>query len=247
MGIGSAIMLILKGNFIKYVARIAVPTVLLAAVPAGAGAAGQAAWAAPAGAAARPAIRAPEVVAAEFSGWYLETLAADQDPLSDRHERFAAYVARPLVEQLVQRLQARAGPLSAAPDARMPEMHMPDVRTPDARTPDARTPDARTPDARMPDARTSDARTPDAAAPGQGDYFLQADRIDGAWLRSRVRAITVRQQARAAHVLVTLDGDEGAKYGLLLTMVLDNGAWKIRHVNRTSVDASESSPDRPII
>jgi len=211
-------MLILKGNFNKCVARIAVPAVVLTAVLAGAGAAGQAAWAAPGGAVARAAIRAPEVVAAEFYGWYLETLAADQDPLSDRHERFAAYVARPLVEQLLQRLQARAGPLTAAPDARMP-----------------------------------DARTPDVATPGHGDYFLQTDRIDGACLRSRVRAIAVRQQARAAHVLVTLDMDmdgsdgAGARHQLLLTMVLEGGAWKIRHVNRASVDASGSSPDRPII
>jgi hypothetical protein len=30
-------------------------------------------------------------------------------------------------------------------------------------------------------------------------------------------------------------------------MVLDNGAWKIRYVNRASLDASESSPDRPVI
>lgn len=190
-------MLILKGNFIKDSLGRGLLAFLLAGLAALASGAG-AAWAAPPGAPVRAAIRAPETVAAEFYGWYLETLAADQDPLSDRYERLSAYVARPLVEQLLQRLQApRAGTSPAAPE--------------------------------------------------HGDYFLQAERIEGAWLRSRVRAITVRQQARAAHVLVTLDGDEGAKYGLLLTMVLDNGAWKIRHVNRTSIDASESSPDRPVI
>ena len=200
-------MLILKGNFIKNsLSRTLLATVLaamLAGLAALAGGAGPA-WGAPAGTPARAAVRAPETVAAEFYGWYLETLAADQDPLSDRYERLSAYVARPLLELLLQRLQApRAGTSSAVPDAAPPA--------------------------------------------GHGDYFLQADRIEGAWLRSRVRAITVRQQARAAHVLVTLDGDEGATYGLLLTMVLDNGAWKIRHVNRTSVDVTESSPDRPVI
>jgi len=251
-------MLIHKGNFAKDSSSAALRTVLRAALwrvwramcgalllaplpallfatvpasPAGPPAA------MPGGVAARAEARAPEVVAAEFYGWYLETLAADQDPLSDRHERFAAYVARPLVELLLQRMQA---PRTAAPPGLS-----------DARTPDARTPHARTPDARTPDARTPDARLPAGAMPDRGDYFLQSDRIEGAWLRSRVRAITVRQQARAAHVLVTLDVEgndgDGAKHDLLLTMVLDNGIWKIRHVNRASVDASGSSPDRPII
>ena len=227
-------MLILKGNFIKdstsvvpWVAlgkglRAALPATVPATLPAvvlalllPAASAGLASPLAPAPAAApaRAALRAPETVAAEFYGWYLETLDADQDPLSDHYERLSAYVARPLVDALLQRLQAsRAGMANAASDAGAPA-----------------------------------ARTPAAAAPEHGDYFLQADRIEGAWLRSRVRAITVRQQARAAHVLVTLDGAEGATYALLLTMVLDNGAWKIRHVNRASVDVSESSPDRPVI
>ena len=205
-------MLILKENFIKDSLGRALRAAVLAGLAGLAGVVGPA-WAAPAGTPARAAIRAPETVAAEFYGWYLETLAADQDPLSDRYERLSAYVARPLVEQLLQRLQAsRAGTSSGAPDAAPPA-----------------------------------ARTPSATAPDHGDYFLQADRIESAWLRSRVRAITVRRQVRAAHILVTLDGDEGVKYGLLLTMVLENGAWKIRHVNRTSVEASESSPDRPII
>ena len=40
--------------------------------------------------------RAPEAVAAEFYGWYLDTLAADQDPLSDRYDTFTRYVAKDL-------------------------------------------------------------------------------------------------------------------------------------------------------
>lgn len=61
------------------------------------------------------AARAPDVVAAEFYGWYLETLSADQDPLSDRYERFSSYVARPLVEQLAEHLRSGPALPAAAP------------------------------------------------------------------------------------------------------------------------------------
>lgn len=65
-------------------------------------------------AAPMPAVagRAPDVVAAEFYGWYLDTLVADQDPLSDRTARFNTYVAKALADQLVARL--RAGPPPAS-------------------------------------------------------------------------------------------------------------------------------------
>ena len=84
----------------------------------------------------------------------------------------------------------------------------------------------------------------DAAA---GDYFLQSPRIHGAWLRGRIQAVTLRRQARSADVLVTLDGDGDAKHEVVLTMVLDNGTWKIRHVNRAALDAAESSISRAAI
>jgi hypothetical protein len=171
-------MLIHKGNFLRFILAS-----LLLADPARA----QAAPATPAS--ANAALRAPETVAAEFYGWYLQALDADQDPLSDRYERLNAYVAKPLVDQLLKRLQEQK---TAA-----------------------------------------------------GDYFLQASRIQGAWLRGRVQAVTLRRQARGADVLVTLDGDGDAKHELVLTMVLDNGAWKIRHVNRAALDAAESSPIQP--
>lgn len=61
------------------------------------------------------AARAPDVVAAEFYGWYLDTLSADQDPLSDRYERFSSYVARPLVDQLAERLRSGPALPAAAP------------------------------------------------------------------------------------------------------------------------------------
>ena len=167
-------MLIHKGNFLKFI----LAGLLLACLAARA-------------ASSAPALRAPEAVAAEFYGWYLQTLDADQDPLSDRYDRLNAYVTKPLVDQLVKRLQAQK-----------------------------------------------------AAA---GDYFLQSSRIRAAWLRGRVQAVTVRRQARAADVLVTLDGDGDAKHELVLAMVLDNGTWKIRHVNRAALDATESSPSRAVI
>jgi hypothetical protein len=166
-------MLIRNRNFLKFI----LSGLLLACLVAPASAAS--------------ALRAPEAVAAEFYGWYLQTLDADQDPLSDRYERLNAYVAKPLVDQLLQRLQGRQAPA--------------------------------------------------------GDYFLQSARIQGAWLRGRVQAVTLRRQARAADVLVTLDGDGDAKHEVVLTMVLDNGTWKIRHVNRAALDLPESSPSRPVI
>lgn len=142
------------------------------------------------------ALRPPEAVAAEFYGWYLRTLDADQDPLSDRYDRLKVYVARPLVDQLLKRLQAT-----------------------------------------------------DAGRTAAGDYFLQASRIRGAWLHARVRAVTLRRQARSADVLVTLDGDgdgDGdARHEVVLAMVLDNRVWKIRQVTRAALDLSESSPVRP--
>ena len=140
------------------------------------------------------AFRAPETVAAEFYGWYLQTLDADQDPLSDRYDRLNAYVAKPLVDQLLKRLQATGAGRTAA-----------------------------------------------------GDYFLQSARIQGAWLRGRVQAVTLRREARSAAVLVTLDSDGEARHELVLTMALDNGVWKIRQVNRAALDGPESSPGRPTI
>jgi len=163
-------MLIRKGNFLKFI----LSGLLLACLSAPAS-----------------ALRAPEAVAREFYGWYLQTLDADQDPLSDRYDRLNAYVAKPLVDQLLKRLQGKTVPA--------------------------------------------------------GDYFLQSPRIQGAWLRGHVQAVTLHRQARSADVLVTLDGDGEAKHEVVLTMVLDNGTWKIRHVNRAAVEMPESSAARPTI
>jgi hypothetical protein len=54
---------------------------------------------------AQAAPRAPDAVAVEFYGWYLDTLTADQDPLSDRYETFMRYVSKDLAARLVDRLK----------------------------------------------------------------------------------------------------------------------------------------------
>jgi hypothetical protein len=94
----SAIMLIHKGNLLK---RKSASALLAAALAGLAGPLSAARGAAPAAA----TVRAPDAVAAEFYGWFLATLDADQDPLSDRYERLHAYVAQLLVDQLLKRGQ----------------------------------------------------------------------------------------------------------------------------------------------
>ncbi|MCS0582168.1 hypothetical protein NX784_11245 [Massilia pinisoli] len=91
-------MLIHKGNFLK---RKSASILLAAALTGFAGPLPPAHGAA----IAAPTVRAPEAVAAEFYDWFLATLDADQDPLSDRYERLHAYVAQPLVDQLLARGQ----------------------------------------------------------------------------------------------------------------------------------------------
>ena len=88
-------MLIHKGNFLNFKFRMAWLGLLLAcAIACQAQGAPQ----------AKP--RAPDAVAAEFYGWYLDTLSADQDPLSDRYDTFTRYVSKDLVAQLVARLKS---------------------------------------------------------------------------------------------------------------------------------------------
>jgi hypothetical protein len=190
-GCQERIMLILKGNFFQFIFA----GLLLVAVLASPSRPLHAAPARPAtqGSAPVPA-QAPDAAAAEFYGWYLDTLGADQDPLSDRYERFNTYVAQALVDQLAAHL--RSGP--AVP-----------------------------------------------AAAAASDYFLKVSSYRSAWLHARVRAMTLRQQARQAEVLVTLGEGSDAKQVLGLGMVLENGAWKIRQVVRAEPGAPESSAGPP--
>lgn len=169
-------MLILKENFSKLKLLGFVLWVLFAC-----GAAAPCAGAAT-GSTAPP----PDAVAAAFYDWYLDALSADQDPLSDRHERFTRYVARALVAHLVARMAVDMG---AAPAA---------------------------------------------------DYFLKTPHYHSAWLRTRVRALTVARQARRAEVIVTLGEGSDARQLLGLAMVLEDGAWKIRDVERAARDAPDT-------
>lgn len=44
--------------------------------------------------------RAPELVATEFYGWYLESLASDIDPFTDRRAQLATYVTKDLLAEI---------------------------------------------------------------------------------------------------------------------------------------------------
>ncbi len=92
-------MLILKGKFLisKFFAPLGAALMVLAL-----------AWMGSEQVQAAPQRQpAPDAVATEFYGWYLDTLSADQDPLSDRHATFNNYVARELTARLVERLNTR--------------------------------------------------------------------------------------------------------------------------------------------
>lgn len=44
--------------------------------------------------------RAPDLVAKEFYGWYLESLAADTDPLTDQRNQLAKYITKDLLAEI---------------------------------------------------------------------------------------------------------------------------------------------------
>jgi hypothetical protein len=181
-GCQERIMLIHKGNFLYFkLLCSSLLGLLLACLLAG-----------PAEAAPprRAAQAAPDAVAAEFYGWYLDALSADQDPLSDRYATFVRYVARPLAARLVERL--KSGP------------------------------------------------------PPDGDYFIQAAGVRQAWLHG-VQARLVRQRGDTAEVHVTLGQDERTRRVLALTMVREEGAWKIRTVGLVGNDVFKSSAEQLVI
>lgn len=169
-------MLIRKGNLIKFKSVLGLLLVCLGCV-----------LAFPVQAAPQ---RAPDAVATEFYGWYLDALSADQDPLSDRYATFTRYVAKPLAARLIERLKSG---------------HPPDT-----------------------------------------DYFIQAAGYRQAWLGG-VRATLVRQRGDTAEVQVTLGRDERTLRVLALTMVVEDGAWKIRTVGLVGHDVFKSSAEQPVI
>ena len=92
-------MLILKGKFLKSKFSALLGALLMLAALA---------WMGVSQVQAAPLRQlAPDAVATEFYGWYLDTLSADQDPLSDRHATFNNYVARELTARLIERLDTR--------------------------------------------------------------------------------------------------------------------------------------------
>jgi len=99
-------MLILKGKFLLSKLSAPLGALLMLAALAWMSVAQVRAAPAPATAPAPRAGMAPDAVATAFYGWYLDTLGADQDPLSDRHATFNNYVARALTARLIERLDA---------------------------------------------------------------------------------------------------------------------------------------------
>jgi len=166
-------MLILKGKFPKFTSWLAVLLVCLFACRVEAA-----------------VQRAPDVVAVEFYGWYLEALSADQDPLSDRYATFTRYVAKPLAARLIECLKS--------------------------------------------------------GRPPESDYFIQSSGYRPAWLRG-VQARLVRQRGTSAEVQVTLGREERTMRVLALTMVLEDGMWKIRTVGLVGNDVFKSSAEQAVI
>lgn len=111
-------MLILKGKFLKSKFASTLGALLMLAALAWMGVAQVQAAPLQAG---LPRQASPDAVAAEFYGWYLDTLDADQDPLSDRHATFNNYVARELTARLSERLSLSpsggSAPATGAPAA----------------------------------------------------------------------------------------------------------------------------------
>jgi hypothetical protein len=175
-------MLIIKGNFPKFKLWMGWLSMMLACLLA------CAAQAAHANAPAHQ--RTPDAIAVEFYGWYLDTLSADQDPLSDRYATFTRYVARPLAARLIERLKS--------------------------------------------------------GHPPESDYFIQSAGYREAWLRG-LRAKLVRERGGTAEVQITLGQDERTMRVLALTMVLEDGAWKIRSVALVGNDVFKSSTEQPVI
>jgi hypothetical protein len=170
-------MLIRKGNFPKTKLWMGWLSLLLACMLAGSGQ-------------AAPTARGPDTVAADFYGWYLDSLSADQDPLSDRYGTFTRYVSRPLAARLIERLKS--------------------------------------------------------GRPPESDYFIQSAGYRPAWLHG-VQARLVRQHGDTAEVQVTLGQDERTMRVLALSMVLEDGAWKIRAVGLVGNDVFKSSAEQPVI
>lgn len=52
---------------------------------------------------------APELVADEFYGWYLKTLATDEDPFTAKREKLSTYVSRQLIAEIERQINSPDG------------------------------------------------------------------------------------------------------------------------------------------
>ena len=54
-------------------------------------------------------IQPPELVADEFYGWYLTTLASDKDPFTAEREKLATYVSKDLITEIARQIDSDDG------------------------------------------------------------------------------------------------------------------------------------------
>lgn len=52
---------------------------------------------------------APELVADEFYGWYLKTLASDEDPFTAKREKLSTFVSRQLIAEIERQINSPDG------------------------------------------------------------------------------------------------------------------------------------------
>lgn len=118
-------------------------------------------------------VQAPELVADEFYGWYLNTLAADEDPFAAKREKLATYVSKDLITEIARQISSADG-ISE-------------------------------------------------------DYFLKAQDYLDEWQFARRASKPVRRGSTRI-LLMTLGSKPENMRTFELSMILENGAWKIRRV-----------------
>lgn len=118
-------------------------------------------------------VQAPELIADEFYGWYLKTLASDEDPFAAKREKLATYVSKDLITEIARQINSVDGVSE--------------------------------------------------------DYFLKAQDYLDEWHSARRASKPVRHGAISI-LLITLGTKPENIRTVELSMILENGAWKIRRV-----------------
>lgn len=116
-----------------------------------------------------------DVTATTFYQWYLNEIANDREPISDRPPYYDRHVAKALSGDLTKAMTSEDGI--------------------------------------------------------DEDYFLKAQDYLDKWV-STVNAAIVGTHSDSAEVLVTLGKSKASLQRLRVSMVVENGAWKIRKVRR---------------